>query len=562
MPAYPSSAALVASSISYEIGGRPVLRDISLTVDTSSRLGVVGPNGVGKSTLLRMLAGQLEPNSGTVALVPRATSVGYLSQEAERRAGENVSDHLRRVAGIASAEEALHRAADALADGGERAADDYALALERWQRLGAEDADARVEAAISGLGLPAGIAHQHMPSLSGGQAARVALAAVELSRFDITLLDEPTNDLDFEGLEYLERLVKHAPGGVVIVSHDRAFLENTVDSVLELDEHDHRARLYRGGWLAYRDERATVRRHAEEAYSDYATKRQVLAERARREREWATSGTTREKRRPRDHDKAQRDFRLNRTEQLAARARRTERALARLQPVAKPWEGWDLRFSIALAPRAGAVVARLDAAVVERDSFRLGPVDLEIGWGERVALSGSNGAGKTTLIEALLGRLPLQRGASWLGPSVVVGELDQRRSAYLGRGTLLSCFLGATGLESTAARSLLAKFGIGADHVMRPADSLSPGERTRSELAGFQARGVNFLVLDEPTNHLDLPAIEELEEALASYQGTLLVVSHDRRFLESLCIGRVVTLRRIGGEARGPLTAGAEDRPA
>jgi ATPase subunit of ABC transporter with duplicated ATPase domains len=492
--------------------------------------------------LLRILAGELEPDSGTLEVVPPAASIGYLTQEVDRRASETVGGYLRRVTGTAAAEEGLHRAADALAVGAENAAEHYALALERWQRLGAEDVDASVEEVITGLGLPVELAHQEMASLSGGQVAKVALAGIELSRFDITLLDEPTNDLDFLGLEYLERLVKQGHGGIVIVSHDRAFLESTVDSVLELDGHDHRGRLYRGGWLSYCDERATVRRHAEEVYVDYVSNRQELLERARRERQWATVGTSREKKRPRDHDKAQRDFRINRTEQLAARARRTERALARLVPMEKPWEGWNLRFSIAEAPRAGAVVARLNGAVVERGDFRLGPTELEIAWGERVALSGPNGAGKTTLIEALLERLPLQTGVRWLGPSVVVGELGQRRNAYVGSASLLSGFMRATGLDIAPARSLLAKFGLGADHVMRPLDSLSPGERTRAELAGFQARGVNFLVLDEPTNHLDLPAIEELEEALASYRGTLLVVSHDRRFLESLGIERVVRL--------------------
>ncbi|MBO0714323.1 MAG: ABC-F family ATP-binding cassette domain-containing protein [Acidimicrobiales bacterium] len=519
-----------------------MLSDISLTIEATSRLGVVGPNGVGKSTLLRILAGQLEPDSGTVEVVPPLATVGYLAQEADRRPGETVRAYLRRVTGAAEAEDRLQAAADAVAAGAPKAAENYVVALERWHRLGVEDVDARVDAVLAGLGLADELARQEMCSLSGGQLAKVALAGIELSRFDITLLDEPTNDLDFEGLEYLESLVKQGRGGLVIVSHDRAFLENTIDSVVELDEHDHRARLYRGGWLSYLDERSMARRHAEEAYTDYATKRQVLVERARRERQWATVGASREKKRPRDHDKVQRDFRLNRTEQLAARARRTERALARLRPVEKPWEGWDLRFSIAEAPRAGAVVARLDGAVIERGEFRLGPIELEIAWGERVALSGPNGAGKSTLIEALLGRCSLQAGAHWLGPSVVVGELGQRRSAYSGRGELLSAFMRATGLKVAAARSLLASFGIDADHVMRPVHLLSPGERTRAELAGFQARGVNFLVLDEPTNHLDLPAIEELEEALTRYQGTLLVVSHDRWFLESVGMERTVTL--------------------
>ncbi|HWW53841.1 MAG TPA: ATP-binding cassette domain-containing protein, partial [Acidimicrobiales bacterium] len=250
-------------------------------------------------------------------------------------------------------------------------------------------------------------------------------------------------------------------------------------------------------------------------------------------------------RRPRDNDKAQRDFRINRTERLAARARMTERAMDRLEQVDKPWEGWDLRFAIEEAPRAGAVALRLEEAVIGRGDFRLGPLDLEIAWGERVAITGPNGSGKTTLLETLLGRLPLIGGRRYVGPSVVVGELGQDRAAFSDEARLLDAFQRFSGQTVAEVRSLLAKFGIGADHVDRAVSTLSPGERTRVELAGFQARHVNLLVLDEPTNHLDLPAIEQLEEALASFGGTLLVVSHDRRLLESVELSRRIEMGEL-----------------
>ena len=181
--------------------------------------------------------------------------------------------------------------------------------------------------------------------------------------------------------------------------------------------------------------------------------------------------------------------------------------------------------------------------MVERGSFRLGPLDLEIAWGDRLAILGPNGSGKSTLLAALLGRLPLAEGERWLGPSVVVGEIDQSRSRLSGDGTLLDAFTAESGMGSQAgARSLLAKFGLGAGHVLRPAASLTPGERTRATLAVLMARGVNCLVLDEPTNHLDLPAIEQLESALESYDGTLVLVTHDRRLLEAVHVDRTLTL--------------------
>jgi len=213
--------------------------------------------------------------------------------------------------------------------------------------------------------------------------------------------------------------------------------------------------------------------------------------------------------------------------------------LAQVETVEKPYEPWELQLSLVPAARSGETVVRLEDAVVERRSFRLGPLDLTVGWGDRVAIAGRNGSGKTTLLDALLGRLPLAAGSRWLGPGVVLGELEQDRAALTGPQTLLEVF---RDFEEGTARTLLAKFGLGAEDVLRPAVSLSPGERTRAGLALLTARGVNCLVLDEPTNHLDVEAIEELERGLAGYDGTVILVTHDRRFLEAFAPGRTIEL--------------------
>ncbi|HEY1826367.1 MAG TPA: ABC-F family ATP-binding cassette domain-containing protein [Acidimicrobiales bacterium] len=541
-PSPSTIATLVARGISHDRGGHTVLSDISFTVGPETCLGIVGPNGVGKSTLLQIVAGRLQPDAGSIRIDPPTATIGYLAQEHRAIADETVRELLERATGVAGAETELTDAAAGLGAGGPAADERYAEALARYESLAAGDFEGRMETTLRDLGLGAPMAQHPVATLSGGQEAKVALAAIVLSRFDITLLDEPTNDLDFEGLDRLEWIVRNRRGAMLIVSHDRAFMDGTVTEVLELDEHSRSGQLFGGGWAGYQAERAAARANAEEAFAVYDAQRQDLRQRAQRERQWATTGVAREKKKPRDGDKLLRNARIERTEQLASRARRTERAMHALEVVEKPWEGWDLQFTINQAPRAGAVVARLDEAVVERGSFTLGPLTLEINWADRLALVGPNGSGKTTLVDALLGRLPLTAGRQMLGPSVVVGELGQDRRLLGGEGTVVDALTRSSGLPDAEARSLLAKFGLGAAAAKRSADSLSPGERTRAELAGFVAVGVNFLVLDEPTNHLDLPAIEQLESALAQYDGTLLLVSHDRRLLETVDVSRRLTL--------------------
>jgi ATPase subunit of ABC transporter with duplicated ATPase domains len=537
-----AAATLVCRDVCLDRGAQPVLAHVSFTVGPGTCLGVVGPNGVGKSTLLRVLAGIEVPDSGTVELAPRGASCVYVEQErvADTARTETVRQALVRRSGVEQAVEELNRAAAGLGAGEPGAHDRYEIALERVASFGS-DHDAAVDAALSDAGLTE-LSERAVAVLSGGEAAKLALSAMAVAPADILLLDEPTNDLDFEGIARLEDLVASRRGATVVVSHDRAFLERTVTSVLELYENDHTASMFEGGWQAYEGERATARRHAQEAYALYSERKKALDSRARREREWATTGVRKEQRSMRDNDKAQRDFRINRTEKLAARARRTERESERLEVVDKPWEGWQLRFTINESHRSGDVVARLDAAVVVRGDFRLGPIDLQISWGDRLVVVGRNGAGKSTLLAAMLGRIQLAEGAQHLGPGVVVGELGQERRALSGSTTLLEAVCTRLGLTTTEARTLLAKFGLGPDHVTRSGASLSPGERTRAELATFQSRGVNLLVLDEPTNHLDLPAIEQLESALSSFGGTVVLVSHDRRLLEEFHLTRRIEL--------------------
>ena len=533
-------ATLTAADVTVVRGPSLVLSGVSLTVAPGARIGVVGPNGVGKSTLLATLAGQLAPDTGTVSLSPRTATVGLLPQEPDRRPGETLTAFLARRTGVTAAQADLDEALAAMTEG--RDGPDYDEALTRWLDLGGADLDVRTEQVCADLGLPLDLLAADTTTLSGGQAARASLASVLLSRYDVFLLDEPTNDLDFAGLERLEQFVLGLGAGLVVVSHDREFLSRTITSVLDLDEPSRTATLYGGGYDAYLEERERRRRQHRDAFEEYDDKRSGLVDQAQRQREQSVRGALRAKRKMPDNDRAAKGARIEAATHAASRVKNIESQLRHLDAVEEPRKEWQLRMSIAAAPRSGEVVAVLSEAVVERGGFRLGPVDLQVSYGDRLAVVGPNGAGKTTLLQALLGRIPLTSGRQSLGPGVRLGEVDQARSAFTGEESVVEVVERRTAWPPAEVRTLLAKFGLKADHVGRPAGSLSPGERTRASLALLQAVGVNCLVLDEPTNHLDLPAIEQLETALDAYEGTLLLVTHDRRLLEAVHVTRTLAL--------------------
>ena len=513
-----------------------LFEELDLSVGPGDVVGVVGANGAGKSTLLRILSGALEPLAGTVGTSPSDAFVGWLPQEHERVPGETVAGYLARRTGATEATAAMEATAAALGSEVAGADDAYALALDRWLVSGAPDLEDRIPAVLADLGLDADPGAL-MTSLSGGQAARAGLAALLLSRFDLVLLDEPTNDLDLNGLETLETFVRGLRSGVVLVSHDREFLSRVVTRVVELDLAQHQVAVHDGGYDAFLHEREVARRHAREAYEEFADKKSDLVSRMRTQREWSSQGVRNAIKKSPDNDKIRRKASMESAEKQGQKVRQMESRIARLEEVEEPRKEWALQFTVGAAPRSSSVVAVLDAVVLRRGDFALGPVSLQVNARDRIGITGPNGAGKTTLLELLLGRLQPDEGRATLGASVAVGEIDQARTGLAEDLPLGEAFEAVIpSMDGGAVRTLLAKFGLKTDQVTRLVGRLSPGERTRAALAVLQARGVNLLVLDEPTNHLDLPAIEQLEQALASYDGALLLVSHDRRLLDNVSL--------------------------
>jgi len=513
-------------------GAHVVLDDVTLTIGPRSRLGLVGPNGVGKSTLLRLLGGLEQPDVGSIKWDPPTLAVGYLPQERDARPGETLLAYLARRTGVSQAERELEARSAALAKG-EDAGSKYDAALERFLHLGAGDFEPRARSVCAELGLRAGLERPTV-GLSGGERARAALAAILLSRFDVFLLDEPTNDLDFDGLARLERFLDGLEAGLVVVSHDRAFLDRTVTRIAEIDPWKHGVREWTGGWSEYEAARNAARRSAYAAYDQAQERQRDLRELlAKRRTEARGKGAS--------LGKATGGADRRATHALQTKVAQTARLLERNELPEKPFEPWELQLELRAGDRPSDLVVRLEGAIAVRGAFSLGPIDLDVQPGERVAITGPNGSGKSTLLEMLLGELPLTSGRRFLGKRTVIGVLEQARTID-DDVSLLDLFSRRTGRRSDEARTLLAKFGLGADHVLRQATSLSPGERTRARLAELQARRVNLLVLDEPTNHLDIEAIEQLENALAGYDGALVLVSHDRRFLERVAPTRELAL--------------------
>ncbi|MDN5765973.1 MAG: ATP-binding cassette domain-containing protein [Humibacillus sp.] len=533
------SATLTISDLDVGFGARSLFSGLDLTLADGDVTAVVGPNGSGKSTLMRTIVGELPIESGSIRLAPPGATMAWLPQVPPDE-HETLLGYCRARTGVAAADRELELASAAIAAGEPHAEDRYSLALHRWLSLGAADLDERLPevAAAVGLTVDAGRA---LGSLSGGQSARATLVAVLLSQFDVLLLDEPTNSLDARGLRLVADFVHGHPGPVLVASHDRDWLDEVTTSVVELDLPQHRIGHYTGSYSDFVAQRTLARAQAWEAYGDYAAERDGLQAQGRQHHGWADRGR-RNVAQGGEPDKHIREKHRARADRQDAKGARIERAADRLVTVEQPRKEWRLRYTIAEGRPSADVVATLSDAVVTRGDFILGPVSLALGRGDRIAVTGDNGSGKSTLIGALLGELALTSGRQSLGTRVFAGVIDQRRELADGDDPLSEVARVALGTDPTtsagwapaAVRTLLAKFGLGAEHVGRPASSLSMGERTRAMMAIFQGREVNLLVLDEPTNHLDVDAIEQLEAAVAAFTGTVLVVSHDASLLRGI----------------------------
>lgn len=511
-----------AYQLSKMYGANLIFENISLEIHEGDRIGLVGRNGSGKTTLFKLLAQTESPDEGEVH-VKKGAKVGYLAQTPLFPEEVTVNDVLHKpFAEMLETEKQMNKTAEEM--GGPAAADPkqlkrllekYDTLQQSFERNGGYEIESNIQKVICGLGIEESFLDRPFTSLSGGEQTKVGLAAALLEEPDLLLLDEPTNHLDLASIEWLENFLRTYNGAVMVVSHDRYFLDQVVTRIFDLE--DGKLTFYQGNYSDFVKEKEARLLAQFQQYQEQQKKIKKMKEAIKRLREWANRANP-----PNDG--------------MHRRASSMEKALERMEKINRPvLERRKIGLELEAGKRSGRDVAVLEGvskAFTGRTLFK--DVDLLIRFQERTAIIGENGSGKSTLLQILLGQLEPDSGTSTLGSNVKAGYLSQAGLEGYDYETVLEAFRDQVTMTEGNARHVLARFLFYGSHVFRKVRDLSGGERMRLRLAQLMYQDVNLLVLDEPTNHLDIDSREVLEEALADFEGTILAVSHDRYFLNKL----------------------------
>lgn len=515
-------------------GATVVISDISFSLERGQKIALVGSNGSGKSTLLRLIAGIDELGGGDIVFSKNAC-VGYLPQDTSTIDDLPIRDYLRKVAGVDVIESRMNELSHKLEE--KAVAAEYSDLQDVFLRLDGYAFDHRIEIVLAGFGLADIGLERRASQLSSGQKSKVTLAGILLKGVDILLLDEPTNNLDLPALVWLEDYLRKSEATVMIVSHDRRFLDRTVRKVFELDSRNHTLNISGGtysDYLAMKSKRVT--RQLQE-FQEQQEEIGRLSERAGRLRTSSEKGSSWK---GSDNDKFLRGFKQDRAGRSAKAAKSIEKRIDRIDRVEKPIERDPLKIDLVTEKSPISCVIALSNLVVGYDTgFSAGPISLTVSYGTRVGIMGLNGSGKSTLLKTIAGELSPLSGSVDIGRGLKLGNMMQEHETLPRDMTVLDCTMKRTGLAAQETFSHLVKFDITENQIRQSVGNLSPGGRARLLLAIFAATKVNALLLDEPTNHLDLEALEALEEALESYQGTVILVTHDRYFLETAKLDQV-----------------------
>jgi ATP-binding cassette, subfamily F, member 3 len=528
---------LTVHNIHKSYGIETILAGVSLTLNPGQRIGLVGPNGSGKTTLLRIIAGLEKPDAGSVRFHPSGLKFGYLPQGAQFTPNETLQAYLQRCEGDLPALSArLEDLAQLLAQQPDQPDLQEKYAEILLQIESAAESSGRGPAVLASLGLDLLPPDLPVSALSGGQKTRLALAGVLLAGPRLLLLDEPTNHLDLDMLAWLEEWLSDFNGGVLVVSHDRTFLDQVATAIIEIDGSTHTARTYAGNYSAYLEEKIADRERQWQAFSDQQQEIQRLR---------AAASSVRSKARFRKGGKADPEntdgfsagFFANRSKETVQKAKNIEKRIERLlteDHIDKPAQTWEMKIEFGHTPSSGWDVVVMENLIVGYgDLLLLRDLNLTLRHASRTALIGPNGSGKTTLLRTIAGQIQPLAGRLRLGSNVRLGYMAQEQENLDPDLDAFTTLQKIAGLPETEARAFLSRFLFKGDDVFIPAGKLSYGERARLTLASLTAQGCNLLLLDEPINHLDIPARTRFEQALVNFKGAILAVVHDRYFLDS-----------------------------
>ncbi len=523
---------LKAENIRFDCQAEVVLRGVSLIINPKDRIGLVGPNGVGKTTLLKVIAGELKPISGSI--VNNGLLIGYLPQEITEHQELIAKDYVKKLTGLFD----LEKEYDFLTTRAqEQSVERLGVVLEKLDHLGYYTFDGRFEKVLRKVGLSPVVLDQIVSTLSGGEKRRLLLAAILISQFDVVLLDEPTNDLDLEGIKILEGFLLRSKSTFLIVTHDRHLLRTITNKIADISPNGDSIDIYSLGYDEYVASREANRVSVAKEYEEYQEEKKRLKEVQKKLSK--TSGRIAGNKASSDSEKLGRNAaREKASTKYGASAKAVSTRILKLNEPQKPQNVIDLSFAfMGTNGLVSETIVSLESATVVYDNKTIGPFNLRLKRRDKIVITGSNGSGKTTLNNLLGGLVKPTSGLVNQGSGVVTGIIDQAKTLPAPKKTLLEnakILAQVGGIDEPELRAILSKFNFGEDRMEQLASSLSPGERTRLLLVAIVARKTNFLLLDEPTNHLDIPAMEELEQAILSYPETIVLVTHDRELIEKI----------------------------
>ncbi|MEX2013998.1 MAG: ABC-F family ATP-binding cassette domain-containing protein [Parcubacteria group bacterium] len=526
-----------AKKIQKKYGSLVILSDLSFSIERGDKVALVGDNGTGKTTLLKTIAGLEEPDGGALEIV-HGVRIGYLPQDTSLSKNETISGYLKYVSGISMLEKKMAELSTQTDD--PQAVRHYEEMRKEYEHINGYAFEHRAKIMLAGLGVDDVDLHNKTLNLSSGQKSKVILAGILLKGVDLLLLDEPTNNLDLPALIWLENFIQKTDAACIVVSHDRRFLDRTVGKIFELNRHTRELTINKGTYSDYLEMKKKKISRQKEEYRSQQEEIERLEESARKKKTDATAGSHWK---GTDNDRMLKGFKRERAAGSFRTAKTIIKRIEQMNKLEKPINSKPLAIKLKAETNSSTLDVEIsDLIAGYQGRFRIGPISLEVRYGSRIGIMGLNGSGKSTILKTLTGQLPPLNGKIKIGSGVRIGNMMQEHETLPRDASPLDILMKSGELSQSNAYSVLAHFGFNEKQAKLAAGTLSPGGRARLLLALFSIQSVNMLVLDEPTNHLDLDALEALEEMIKTYEGTILLVSHDRYFLEKASLDTVYIL--------------------